>query len=365
VAPEVFVGLVGCGHIMPAHARAWAHAEGARLVGFYDRDAPKARAAAASHPGTQAFDSLEALLAACELVDLCTPPQAHLEGALAAIARGRHVFAEKPAFDTFEAWEAAHAAAKAADVRLCVSHQHTFDLHTQQALAWVAEGRIGAVLDVSFDYLVDVAADAPLASAVPWIGALPGGRWFEVLPHLLYLMRHFTGELRPGPAICQRSPTAPAAVWADEVSALLYGRGCLARLRLSARCQMDDRTLTVRGERGTIVVNVLRGVATLTSLRRVRKIRGAGVIGVPFLEAGSTLAQWVPDRLRHFRGRSGKDNHTRMAEAVVRAVRGEGPNPTPADEIADVMRCCAAIGAAIDGARDQARDAARRAETSR
>lgn len=346
---------------MPAHARAWVAAEGASLVGFYDRDAAKAREAAAAYEGTRAFESLDALLGACELVDLCTPPQAHREGALAAIARGRHVFAEKPAFDTLEAWETVRAAAAAADVRLCVSHQHTFDLHTQQALAWVAEGRIGAVLDVSFDYFVDVAADAPLASAVPWIGALPGGRWFEVLPHLLYLMRHFMGEMHPGAAICHRTPTAPAAVWADEVSVLLSGRECLGRLRLSARSQMDDRTLTIRGERGTIVVNVLRGVATLTSLRRVRKIRGAGLVGVPFLEAGSTLAQWVPDRLRHFRGRSGKDNHTRMAEAVIRAVRGEGPNPTPAEEVDDVMRCCVAIGEAVD----QARDAARREATSR
>ncbi len=354
---SVSVGLVGCGHIMPAHASAWQRASGARLLGFYDRDAAKARAAAEAYPGSRAYDSLDALLDACELVDLCTPPQAHREGALAALARGRHVFAEKPAFDSTAAFREVRSVADAAGLRLCVSHQHTFDLHTQQALRWVREGRIGPVFDVSFDYLVDVASDEPLASTVPWIGALPGGRWYEVLPHLLYLMRLFTGSLTPGPVSCLRTTEAPAAVWADEVAALFEGDGCLATLRLSARSRMDDRTLTVRGRDGTIEISVLRGVATLTSLAGLRKVRGAGLVGVPFLEAGSKLAQWVPDRVRHLAGRRGSDNHTRMAEAVIRCVRGEGPNPTPPEEIEDVMRCCDAVGQGIE--------AARRAATSR
>ena len=348
---DVTVGLVGCGHIMPAHVSAWQSARGARLLGFHDRDPAKTAATAAAHPGTRAFESLDAMLDHCELVDLCTPPQAHREGALAAIRRGRHVFVEKPAFDTVAAWEEVRDAAERADVRLCVSHQHKYDLHTQKALRWVAEGRIGPVIDVSFDFLVDPHSDDPLESRVPWIGALPGGRWFEVLPHLLYLMRLFTGTLRPGPVSALRTASAPHSVWADEVAALFEGDGCLATLRLSARSHQDDRTLTVRGTDGTIEVSVLRGVATLTSLSRARKVRGAGLVGVPFLEAGSKLAQWAPDRVRHLAGRRGLSNHARLSEAVVRAVRGTGPNPTPIDEIDDVMRCCEAVGQGIEAAR--------------
>ena len=92
-------------------------------------------------------------------------------------------------------------------------------------------------------------------------------------------------------------------------------------------------------------------MATLTSLRRTRRLRGAGLVGVPFLEAGSKLAQWAPDRVRHLSGRRGPSNHARLAEAVVDCVRGRGPNPTPADEIDDVMRCCEAIGQGIEAAR--------------
>ncbi len=354
---EVSVGLVGCGHIMPAHAAAWNAARGARLVGFFDRDPAKSAQAAAMYPGTIAFDRLDALLEACELADLCTPPQAHLEGAVAAIERGRHVFVEKPAFDTLAAWETVRDLASRAGTRVCASHQHKFDLHTEQALAWVAAGRIGRVLDVSFDFLVNPESDDPLDSRVPWIGALPGGRWFEVLPHMLYLMRQFTGTLRPGPVTAIRTGDAPHAVWADEVAALFEGDACLATLRMSARSHQDDRTLTIRGSEGRIELCVLRGVATLTSLKHARRIRGAGLVGVPFLEAGSKLAQWVPDRVRHLSGRRGPSNHTRLAEAVVDHVRDRGPNPTPPEEIDDVMRCCEAIGQGIE--------AARRAATSR
>ena len=89
----------------------------------------------------------------------------------------------------------------------------------------------------------------------------------------------------------------------------------------------------------------------MTSLRRARAIRGAGLVGVPFMEAGSKLAQWAPDRLRHLTARRGPTNHTRMAEAVLQHIRGAGPNPTPTDEIDDVMRCCEAIGQGIEALR--------------
>ena len=61
--------------------------------------------------------------------------------------------------------------------------------------------------------------------------------------------------------------------------------------------------------------------------------------------------------VRHLSGRRGPSNHTRLAEAVVDHVRDRGPNPTPPEEIDDVMRCCEAIGQGIE--------AARRAATSR
>lgn len=350
-AGEVTVGLVGCGHIMPAHARGWQAARGARLLGFYDRDAARAQAAAAAFPGTRAFPSLEALLAECALVDLCTPPQAHREGALAAIAAGRHVFAEKPTFDSAAAWEAVRSAALAAGVRVCASHQHKLDLHTRQAQGWVRAGRIGRILDVDFTFLVDARSDDILESPVPWIGALPGGRWYEVAPHLLYLMRLFMGRLEPGPVTALRTGETPRAIWADEVCATYLGDGCLGRLRLSARSGQDERTLTIRGEHGTVEVCVLRGVATLTSLRAARRIRGAGLVGVPFLEAGEKLAQWAPDRARHLAGRRGRSNHARLQEAVAAHVRGEVENPTPWDEIGEVQRACDALGQGIEAAR--------------
>jgi predicted dehydrogenase len=89
VTDDLAVGLLGAGLIAGVHARAYRAAAGVRLVAVADPVAAKAERLAGEH-GAAVVDGLAGLLAAgVDVVDVCTPPRAHAEPTIAALAAGR------------------------------------------------------------------------------------------------------------------------------------------------------------------------------------------------------------------------------------------------------------------------------------
>ena len=74
--------------------------------------------------GIQAYETLDEMLADpnVDLVDLCTPPAAHLEGIVAAANAGKHVFCEKPLSLTLADCDQAVQACQQQKVQLFVGH---------------------------------------------------------------------------------------------------------------------------------------------------------------------------------------------------------------------------------------------------
>src|SRR5690242_1044395 len=100
-------GMVGAGNICEFHVAAVKKLiPEVELVGVTDLDHARAREHAEKW-GTQAFDSLDALVAAgANVIHVLTPPSAHAKVALAALERGCHVLIEKPvAEDVADAME--------------------------------------------------------------------------------------------------------------------------------------------------------------------------------------------------------------------------------------------------------------------
>src|SRR5690606_18538369 len=85
------VGIVGTGGISRAHLPGWVDV-GAELHCFSLSGAEASAAAS----GTTVHGSLEELLAAVDVVDVCTPTPAHPEIVRAALEAGKDVVSEKP-----------------------------------------------------------------------------------------------------------------------------------------------------------------------------------------------------------------------------------------------------------------------------
>ena len=111
--------IVGCGMIAEFHAQALAEMSAARLVGCFNDRLESAQTFAAKH-GCQAFETLEAMLAApaVDVVCICTPSGAHLDPAVAAAQAGKHVVVEKPLEITLARCDAIIDACATAGVQL-------------------------------------------------------------------------------------------------------------------------------------------------------------------------------------------------------------------------------------------------------
>ncbi len=97
----LLIGLFGAGHLGKIHLQQWAEIPGVRVVGFYDPDDAQAAAAIAEYQVPRYTDP-EALIRACDAVDIVTTTTAHYETAKRTLLAGKHLFIEKPLAHTLE-----------------------------------------------------------------------------------------------------------------------------------------------------------------------------------------------------------------------------------------------------------------------
>lgn len=95
------IGLFGAGHLGKIHMQQWLQVSGVTFTGFYDPDDANAEAAIALY-GVKRYDSIPALIAACDAIDIVTTTTAHYAIAKQCLQAGKHLFIEKPLAHTME-----------------------------------------------------------------------------------------------------------------------------------------------------------------------------------------------------------------------------------------------------------------------
>jgi predicted dehydrogenase len=93
----VRIGIVGAGFAARFHALNLrrVHTIPVHIAGVTSRS-PESRESFVREMSLPAFDSLDALCDACDVIDLCSPPSTHEELAISALRRGKHIIVEKP-----------------------------------------------------------------------------------------------------------------------------------------------------------------------------------------------------------------------------------------------------------------------------
>lgn len=120
------IGVLGAGHLGKIHLRLLHQSSKYELVGFYDPYKENAEKVAAEF-GYKAFNSIEALIAEVEVVDIVTPTLSHYDCAVQAIKAGKHIFLEKPISNTIEEAEHIIALTKEYQVKGQVGHVERFN----------------------------------------------------------------------------------------------------------------------------------------------------------------------------------------------------------------------------------------------
>ncbi|MEY3193263.1 MAG: hypothetical protein RI982_1040, partial [Bacteroidota bacterium] len=120
------VGVFGVGHLGKYHLNNWKEIPEVSLVGFFDPNNDNAKEVEKIY-GLKRFMDEEALIAACDIIDIVTPTQHHFPVCEMAIKMGKNVFVEKPMANNIEEGKAIVNMVKEANVKLQVGHVERFN----------------------------------------------------------------------------------------------------------------------------------------------------------------------------------------------------------------------------------------------
>jgi len=184
---------------------------------------------------------------------------------------GVHVVIEKPfAMSLAEAKKIVELKNKYG-VKLTVVHSWLFSHIMKKTLLSLERKEVGDVLGVEMD-LLHTKNDSMVADPSHWCHSLKAGRFGEMLPHPLYVMRAILGDVRVRYVSGSKLGSYP---WMpiDELRILLYDtEGRMASIYVSFNSIRPETTLKIFGTDGILEVNLSNNILVKKQYREVRNI---------------------------------------------------------------------------------------------
>ena len=294
------IAFLGCGFITRVHSRNLRSLRSEIVCSYASRDRAKAEAFCREQSGVASYGDYTAAIEdpRIDAVVIAVPPRFHLELTLQALAAGKHVLVEKPAYPRTEDYETAVRARNQARRVVLVGENDHYKPLAVQLRRLVADGVIGEMV---FGYFSTIAKR--LKTAGDWRNdeTMAGGdAFFEEGIHWL----HLAGSLGPSITSAEGYRPSPSREGPDTrvksmMIAFRYDNGAVGSLYYSRE-----------------VPSLLHGV-------RVSKLFGRkGIItfesnGAFVVARGRGLPRLIFPGVRDIRG------YQAMYRDFVRAVRGE------------------------------------------
>jgi predicted dehydrogenase len=288
------VAIVGCGKIADAHVESiLCIPHRARLVATCDREILLAEQLAVRYTIPRHYDDLDKMLAQekPDVVHITTPPQAHLDIALRALAAGCHLYVEKPLAPTHaEAIELIdHVVASGR--KLTIGYAPFFDPPALEMRRQIRRGLLGDPVHVEsfFGYpLAGPFGSIILSDPTHWVHGLPGSLLQNNIDHLLNKIVEFIDDAAPHihVAVARRQPTRFGDARdniLEEVRILVTGEKTTAYGTFSANAQPVSHFARIYGTRNTMHVDY-----TSRSISLEKSPSGFGALSraiLPFAQA--------------------------------------------------------------------------------
>ncbi|MDR0567866.1 MAG: Gfo/Idh/MocA family oxidoreductase [Spirochaetaceae bacterium] len=199
------VGLIGAGFMAKAHSLAyagmpmcfWPAPAMPRKKVIADLTEERAQEAAAQFGFEKGTANWKDIIAdpSIDIVDICTPNNAHAEIAIAAAEAGKHIICEKPIARTLEEAKAMRDAAEKTGVVTMLAFNYRMTPAVQLAKKYLDEGALGEILDFRGTYLQDWSADP--GSPLSWRfqkKICGSGAFGDIATHVVDMLRFLIGD---------------------------------------------------------------------------------------------------------------------------------------------------------------------------
>ena len=281
----VRLAFLGCGFITGVHSRHLRRLRGMVTCSFASRDPAKAEAYRRRYRGARSYEGYAAAIEdpRVDAVVVAVPPRFHLDLALRALAAGKHVLVEKPAFLRMEDYRRVRAARDRAGRVVLVGENDHYKPLAVCLRRLLARGVIGDLVLAQFTTVVH-----RLKAAGDWRndeGMAGGDAFFEEGIHWLHLANSLgmaitaaTGFAPPpsrrGPDRRSKSMLAAFRYANGAAGALFYSREVPSLLRgvRFSKLYGRDGVITFESNGGFVVARG-RGLPRLL-FPGVRDIRG-------------------------------------------------------------------------------------------
>jgi predicted dehydrogenase len=271
------VAFLGCGFITRVHSRHIKALGGIIEPCYASRDGARAAAFCARYGGARSYNDYAAALAdpQVDAVVVAVPPYLHLDLTLQALAAGKHVLVEKPAFPTMDGYRAAVDARNRAKRVVLIGENDHYKPLAVGLRTLLADGVIGELV---FAHFATIAKR--LKTAEDWRNdeKLAGGdAFFEEGIHWL----HLAGSLGPRIVSARGYRPSPSREGPDRraksmMVAFEYDTGAVGSLYYSREVPSLLRGLRLSKLYGR------KGVISFESNGSILAVRGAWVPRVTF-----------------------------------------------------------------------------------
>ena len=206
----VRLGIIGAGFAAQVHAPAFRSDGRCELAAIASGSAERGAAAAAALGIGKAYPRWQELIEdeTIEAVTIAVPPAAQAEIVLAALERGKAVFAEKPLAVSLADAERMVAAARAAGVPNMVDFNFTGVVPWIEARRRLAAGAIGPLRHLAVTWHVETRANLLALDNWKTRGGEGGGTLFNFGSHVLHYLEWLAGPLT---GLTARRFAAPAS----------------------------------------------------------------------------------------------------------------------------------------------------------
>ena len=345
------VGIVGCGYISGIHVHAWKDAK-ASVTAACDLNEEAAKKFTKELNIPAYYTSFSEMLEKEDLsaVSICVPPRFHTDVAIEALNSGCNVVVEKPFTVNTDEAERLLGTLKKTSGKMTIIHSQLYEQSIFQAMKLVKAGDIGQI--VGMDVGILHSPDEIMAGDKNhWCHKLPGGRFGENLPHPVYLLQAFLGDLKIKSVLPDKLGSTPWMPF-DELRVILEAENNrFGTIHISFNAPGNDRTdvhANIYGTAGTIHAGIYP-VSSMVISKPGRGIMHFGNMEQQF-KIWSTYLTTILIKGKNPRYYSA--SHTRIIKSFVDSLNGNGsPLVTPENGY-DNVRVVEEISKMIDEKRD-------------
>ena len=336
--------IIGCGAISQQHLEVWRKISNVDVIAVCDANEKLAAQLASSWriPAYYTDSSLMLDHEKASLVDVCTPPQAHVKLVLDALSNDYHVLVEKPIALTSQDVATIMDAQRKAGKKVGVIHNWLFEPTMRRVTAMARRQELGEILAISTEIL-QTRDDPMLSTREHWCHSLPGGRFGEVLPHPIYILQAFLSALRVKSTVARKVGAYPWVPF-DELYVVLQGNNGMGAAYLSFNAPRYGIFIEVYGSKKILRIDLVGQTIWEVKRKEAKRFsKGTENLRLASNITSSTLRSAIS--VSSHRWRSGHETYIRAF--VDSIVRGVDP-PVSLEEAAENVRLIEQIVAAID-----------------